>query len=130
MEPVTTTKIQVKVLDSGDPSQPTLVLQVTQMVDTYMLWIGAADSNSNIGNGENAVLNGNLCKDWACAMPPRAVCFGVSCAIRRKPRTKVPRTCQPGENSAATSLFRSSSADIALSMAQRLGNAGMQIAAK
>ncbi|KJA20703.1 hypothetical protein HYPSUDRAFT_42760 [Hypholoma sublateritium FD-334 SS-4] len=98
MEPATTTKIQVKVLDSGDPSQPTLVLQVTQMVDTYMLWIGAADSNSNIGNGENAVLNGSLCKDWACAMPPRA----------------------PGENSAATSLFRSSSSDIALSMAQRL----------
>ena len=130
MESVAATKVQIKILDSGDLSQPTLVLQVTQMVDTYMLWIGAADSNRNVGNGENAVLHGNLCKDWACAMPPRAVCFGVSCAIRRKPRTKVLRTCQPGENSAATSLFRSSSADIALSMAQRLGNAGMQIAAK
>ncbi|KAF9482169.1 hypothetical protein BDN70DRAFT_802087 [Pholiota conissans] len=94
----TTTRVQTKVLDSSDPSLPSLVLQVTQMVDTYMLWIGAADGNTNAGNGENAVLNGNLCKDWACAMPPRL----------------------PGGLSAATSLFRSANSDIALPMAQRL----------
>ncbi|KAH9485118.1 hypothetical protein JR316_0002025 [Psilocybe cubensis] len=93
-----TTKVQVKVLDTSDPSLPPLVLQITQMVDTYMLWIGAADSNTNIGNGTNAVLNGNLCKDWACAMPPRV----------------------SGAPSAATSLFRSSNSDVALPMAQRL----------
>lgn len=66
-------KNQVKVLQLSDPSSPPLVLQITQMVDTYMLWIGAVDNSANVGNGENAVLNGNLCKDWACAMPPSSV---------------------------------------------------------
>jgi len=65
-------KNQVKILDSSDPSLPSLALQVTQLVDTYMLWIGAVDTNVD-GAGEKAVLNGSLCKDWACAMPPRAV---------------------------------------------------------
>lgn len=78
MDSEPTTKVQLKVLESSDPSQPSLVLQITQMVDTYMLWIGAADSNNSIGNGETTVLKGNLCKDWACAMPPRAVCFHIS----------------------------------------------------
>jgi len=90
-------KTQVKILGSSDPSLPPLALQVTQMVETYMLWIGAVDTD--VGDvGEKAVLNGSLCKDWACAMPPRTT----------------------GTPSAATSLFRSSSSDIALSMAQRL----------
>ncbi|PPQ89723.1 hypothetical protein CVT25_014124 [Psilocybe cyanescens] len=98
MDPEFTTKVQVKLLDTNNPSLPPLVLQITHMVDTYMLWIGTADSNTNTGNGEKAVLNGNLCKDWACAMPPRV----------------------SGAPSAATSLFRSSSSDVALPMAQRL----------
>lgn len=68
-----TTKVVVKVLATSDPSLPSLVLQVTQMVDTYMLWVGTADRNTDIGNGEKAVLGGNLCRDWACAMPPRVV---------------------------------------------------------
>ncbi|KAF8973101.1 hypothetical protein BDZ97DRAFT_652432 [Flammula alnicola] len=93
-----TTKVQVKILGASDPSLPPLVLQITQMVDTYMLWIGAAESKTSFGNGEQAVLGGKLCKDWACAMPPRV----------------------SGGPSAATSLFRSSSSDVALPMAQRL----------
>jgi proteasome assembly chaperone 4 len=67
-------KSQVKILDSSDPSLPPLALQITQLVDTYMLWIGAVDTNVE-GAEEKAVLNGSLCKDWACAMPPRAVGF-------------------------------------------------------
>ncbi|KAF4620635.1 hypothetical protein D9613_000436 [Agrocybe pediades] len=94
----TTTKVLVKVIKPSDPSLPPLVLQITQMVDTYMLWIGAADGNANPVDGEKAVLNGNLCKDWACAMPPRTA----------------------GAPSSATSLFRASSSDVALPMAQRL----------
>ncbi|KDR75191.1 hypothetical protein GALMADRAFT_249151 [Galerina marginata CBS 339.88] len=96
-----TTKVQVKILPTNDPSLPPLVLQITQMVDTYMLWVGTADSDTrsdDIGAGERAVLTGNLCKDWACAMPPRV----------------------PGAPSSATPLFRASSSDVALSMAQRL----------
>jgi len=65
-------KSQVKILGSSDPSLPPLALQVTQMVDSYMLWIGAVEANVE-GAGEKAVLKGSLCKDWACAMPPRAV---------------------------------------------------------
>ncbi|KAF8160788.1 hypothetical protein B0H34DRAFT_672901 [Crassisporium funariophilum] len=92
-----TISVQVKQMDTRDLSMPPLVLQVTQMVDTYMLWIGIGDG-ANVTDGETTVLHGNLCKDWACAMPPKA----------------------PGGQSAATSLFRSSSSDVALSMAQRL----------
>ncbi|KAF8904455.1 hypothetical protein CPB84DRAFT_1814449 [Gymnopilus junonius] len=92
-----TTKVAVKVIATNDPSLPSLVLQVTQMVDTYMLWVGTAE-NTEIGNGEKVVLGGNLCRDWACAMPPRVA----------------------GAASAATSLFRTSASDVALPMAQRL----------
>ncbi|PPR05862.1 hypothetical protein CVT26_010142 [Gymnopilus dilepis] len=92
----TTTKVHVKVLTPSDPSLPPLVLQVTQMVDTYMLWVGTAENQTEIGNGERVVLGGNLCRDWACAMPPRVVGFH------------------------ATSLFRTSASDVALPMAQRL----------
>jgi proteasome assembly chaperone 4 len=64
--------VQLKRLEASDPSLPSLVLQVTQLVDTYMLWIGIADGDSDT---EKAVLRGHLCNDWACAMPPRVVCF-------------------------------------------------------
>jgi len=67
------TKVQVKVLNASKPTLPPLVLQITQMVDTYMLWIGVAGTNGNVEDGEKAVLHGSLCKDWACAMPPRTV---------------------------------------------------------
>jgi len=72
-----TTKVLVKVIKPSDASLRSLVLQITQMVDTYMLWIGAADSNTNPVDGEKTVLNGNLCKDWACAMPPKDVCLSI-----------------------------------------------------
>jgi len=61
-------KVEVKSVASGDPTLPPLVLQVTKMVGTYMLWVGV--STNKDGNGEQAILDGNLCKDWACAMPP------------------------------------------------------------
>ncbi|KAF8813818.1 hypothetical protein BYT27DRAFT_7220169 [Phlegmacium glaucopus] len=90
--------VQLKRLEPSDPSLPSLVLQITQLVDTYMLWIGIADGDIGVDDAEKAVLRGNLSNDWACAMPPRV----------------------PGTPPASTSLFRSSSSDIALSMAQRL----------
>ncbi|TFK44373.1 hypothetical protein BDQ12DRAFT_672867 [Crucibulum laeve] len=83
-------------LVSANHSLPSLALQVTKLVDSYMLWIGIAEGSPD--DAETSVFQGSLCKDWACAMPP-----------------KTPGTIPP-----ATSLFRSSSTDIALSMAQRL----------
>ncbi|KAL4266394.1 Proteasome assembly chaperone 3 [Pleurotus pulmonarius] len=69
-------------LPPSDPSLPALALQVTQLVDSY--------------------LQGNLSRDWACAMPPR---LGGSYSSDAVP---------------ATSLYRSSSSEVALPMAQRL----------
>ena len=70
--------VHLKRLQTSDPSLPSLVLQITQLVDTYMLWIGIADGDAGVGDTEKAVLHGHLCNDWACAMPPRAV--GLSLA--------------------------------------------------
>ena len=67
--------VQLKRLETSDPSLPSLVLQITQLVDTYMLWIGIADGDMGVGEAEKAVLRGNLCNDWACAMPTRVVGF-------------------------------------------------------
>ncbi|KAG8918548.1 hypothetical protein FRC01_001800 [Tulasnella sp. 417] len=129
------------------PSAPALVVQVTELVGSYMIWAGTCDeipgaeseqapwggsqqraADPGLASGgpssslladsaENAELmesrkvkgihpkvlavvrQGRLTKDWACAMPSL-------------------NTSIPG---AATSLYRSSESDAALSMAQRLG---------
>lgn len=67
--------VHLKRLEASDPSLPSLVLQITQLVDTYMLWIGIADGEIGASDTEKAVLHGHLCNDWACAMPPRVVGF-------------------------------------------------------
>ncbi|KAJ7594305.1 hypothetical protein C8J56DRAFT_926430 [Mycena floridula] len=51
-----------------------LKLQITQLVDQYMLWVGlGSESDDSLGS---------LCKDWACAMPgengPASALFGSS----------------------------------------------------
>jgi len=91
-------KTRVHVLPSSDPTLPPLVLHVIHLDDSFMLWAGSS-SSGNPDDAEKAVLNGNLCRDWACAMP-----------------TRTNYALPP----AATSLFRSSSSDVALSMARRL----------
>lgn len=63
-------KTQVKVFPSSDPTIPSLVLHVIHLVDSYMLWIGIS-SSSDPNDAQGAILNGSLCRDWACAMPPR-----------------------------------------------------------
>lgn len=64
--------VQTKILPSNDPMSPPLVLRVTKMVNTYMLWIGIASKNHEV-DGDRVASEGNLCKDWACAMPARTV---------------------------------------------------------
>ncbi|KAF6763113.1 hypothetical protein DFP72DRAFT_986861 [Ephemerocybe angulata] len=83
-------------LASSTPSLPGLVLQVTQLVDSYMLWVGISDGGPD--DIERVASQGSLCKDWAVAMPPRP----------------------PAKEASGTSLFRPASSDVALSMAQRL----------
>jgi proteasome assembly chaperone 4 len=62
-----------------------------------MIWIGTTTLSEQ--DVKFAPIQGSLCKDWACAMPPRF----------------------PGSPGPATSIFRSSASDYALAIAQRLG---------
>ncbi|KXN91028.1 hypothetical protein AN958_03095 [Leucoagaricus sp. SymC.cos] len=57
-------------LAPADPSMPGLVLEVTELVDSYMIWIGVAASAEK---AEEATVAGRLTRDWACAMPPKRV---------------------------------------------------------
>lgn len=59
-----------KYLPPGDPTMPGLALQITQLVDSYMIWVGVAESSEGV---ERASVEGKLCQDWACAMPPKRV---------------------------------------------------------
>ncbi|KZV74452.1 hypothetical protein PENSPDRAFT_626008 [Peniophora sp. CONT] len=72
---------------------PAIALQVTCLLNSYMIWAGATGDE----DAQTAVNAGRLVADWACAMPP----------------------ISDGDAS-ATPLFRSSNSDAALSMSQRL----------
>ncbi|KAG2153784.1 uncharacterized protein EDB93DRAFT_1223906 [Suillus bovinus] len=87
-----------KYVAPSHPSLPALALQITSLVGSYMIWVGA--TNQPPESVQNATRSGVLCRDWSCAMPgpPGHAGFGP-----------------------ATTLFRSSgSDDISFSMAQRL----------
>ncbi|KAF7792345.1 hypothetical protein EIP86_003381 [Pleurotus ostreatoroseus] len=91
--------VETKYIAPADSTLPALALQATHLVNSYMIWIGCTDVPEE--SVQLAPLRGSLAKDWACAMPPSS--------------DTVP--------AAATSLFvSSSSADLALAMAQRLGD--------
>ncbi|KAI0055153.1 hypothetical protein BV25DRAFT_1833367 [Artomyces pyxidatus] len=96
-KPPTAIRVETRYFPRNGPSLPALVLQATCLVDSYMLWIGATEEPEE--NARLVPLQGNLARDWACAMPP----------IKNLPV-------------AGTSLFRSSSSDVALAIAQRLAH--------
>ncbi|KAF8518768.1 hypothetical protein JB92DRAFT_2901589 [Gautieria morchelliformis] len=77
-------------------SSPALAFQVTSLVDSYMIWAGIMEGHAE--DVHNAASHGRLTQEWACAMP----------------------SLKASSPSPATSLFRTSSADVALPMAQRL----------
>ncbi|PBK91491.1 hypothetical protein ARMGADRAFT_1013906, partial [Armillaria gallica] len=83
--------VETKYVAPSDGSETGFVVQITKMVDSYMVWVGSTGK-------ENEVVQGRLCRDWAYAMPA----------------TKI------GGEPSGTSLFRSNNWDIALSMAQRM----------
>ncbi|KIY64442.1 hypothetical protein CYLTODRAFT_425200 [Cylindrobasidium torrendii FP15055 ss-10] len=70
-----------------------LSMQITALVDSYMIWVGSADATTEDSNPEE---NGRLCRDWAYAMP------------------------QPNKQPIGTTLFRTSASDAASSIAQRI----------
>ncbi|OCH92333.1 hypothetical protein OBBRIDRAFT_727043 [Obba rivulosa] len=91
-------RINVKTtyVPSAEPHLPPLAVRTTQLVDSYMVWVGTTDVPPE--EVDIAPSQGCLSKDWACAMPARD-------------------SMTPG---AATHLYRTPSSDAALSMAQRL----------
>jgi hypothetical protein len=68
-------------LAPAEPSMPGMVLEVIELVDSYMIWVGVAESPETV---ETASLLGRLCKDWAYAMPPREVRSQCMCWARLK----------------------------------------------
>ncbi|KAJ3473505.1 hypothetical protein NLI96_g12970 [Meripilus lineatus] len=89
--------VESKYIPPSQRSLPALALQITQLSGSYMVWIGTTTCTTE--TVDKAAMQGSLLRDWACAMPP-----GVN--------TSTP--------AAATCLYRASSSDIALPMAQRL----------
>jgi len=69
MVPMTVVSVETKYFPSSGASSPALVVQVTCLVDSYMLWIGVTEELEEESAGR-AILRGNLGKDWAVAMPP------------------------------------------------------------
>lgn len=65
---MTVISVKTKYFPSSRPSSPALVVQVTCLADSYMIWVGAtAEPEEKTGS---ATLQGHLGKDWVVAMPP------------------------------------------------------------
>ncbi|KAF8549229.1 hypothetical protein OG21DRAFT_1393525, partial [Imleria badia] len=89
--------VRTRYIPPAEAGLPALAVQITRLVDSYMVWVGVTEETAE--TVENAPRSGSLCKDWACAMPP------------------TPGSALAGP---ATTLYRTSSSDVAFSMAQRL----------
>lgn len=61
--------VETKYFPSSGASSPALALQVTCLVDSYMLWIGVTEEELE-EKASDAILQGHLGKDWAVSMPP------------------------------------------------------------
>jgi hypothetical protein len=117
---MTSISVETKYFPSSGASSPALALQVTCLVDSYMLWIGVTEEVEE--NASRAILQGHLGKDWAVSMPPWKV---------RNSRNEGIGWFQQGNFISAlrhqtlpatgSQLLRSSSSDMALSIAKRLG---------
>ena len=60
--------VETKYFPSSRPSSPALVVQVTCLAESYMIWVGATEGSEE--NAGCATLQGHLGKDWVVAMPP------------------------------------------------------------
>ncbi len=64
----TVISVETKYFPSTRPSSPALVVQVTCLADSYMVWVGVTEGLEE--NAGRATLKGHLGKDWVVAMPP------------------------------------------------------------
>jgi proteasome assembly chaperone 4 len=110
--------VETKYFPSSGASSPALALQVTCLVDSYMLWIGVTEELEE--NASRAILQGHLGKDWAVSMPPWRVRNSWNEEVRwlQQGNFALHHQTLPATGS---QLLRSSSSDVALSIAKRLG---------
>ncbi|KAF8331110.1 uncharacterized protein EI90DRAFT_3058588 [Cantharellus anzutake] len=84
------------------PASPCILLQVTELVESYIIWVGISDTPVTSSEPqdilEQRISQGCLATDWGCGVPP----------------------LKDGTFSISTPLFRSSSNDNSLSMSLRL----------
>jgi proteasome assembly chaperone 4 len=71
--------VETRFIPSADSSLPSLALQVSCLVDSYMIWIGTTECVPE--DVHKAASQGSLTRDWACAMPPVTVCLVQSLDI-------------------------------------------------
>lgn len=69
---------EIKYFPPTDEGTPALVMQITHLVNSYMFWVGVTEERAE--DAPRAVLQGNVCCDWACAMPPISVSDQDNCA--------------------------------------------------
>ena len=65
---MTVISVETKYFASSRPSSTALVVQVTCLADSYMVWVGVTKGAEE--NAGSATLQGHLGKDWVVAMPP------------------------------------------------------------
>ncbi|KAI0342167.1 hypothetical protein BDW22DRAFT_1429651 [Trametopsis cervina] len=99
-------RMHTKYIAPSERSMPALAMQITELVGSYMVWVGTTDVPAE--KVESAPSQGSLLRDWSCAMPP----------------------LNAATPPAATNLYRSSSSEISLSMAQRLGETSCRLLAR
>jgi hypothetical protein len=61
--------VDVRHVTPSDPALPALAVQVTKLVESYMLWVGVLEEGVGPDEVEKVPLQGSLARDWACAMP-------------------------------------------------------------
>ncbi|GJJ06325.1 hypothetical protein Clacol_000516 [Clathrus columnatus] len=94
MPPVIT--VSSHVAPPVDVYSPSIVFQITSLIDSYMIWVSAVQGLPE--NPSQVARDGRLSHDWACAMPP----------------------AKRHSSGSVTPLFATGDANLALSMAQRL----------
>ena len=64
-------QVHTKYIAPSEKTLPPLALQITQLVGSYMIWVGITEEPAE--KAEIAPSQGSLLRDWACAMPPTNV---------------------------------------------------------
>ncbi|KAI0768355.1 hypothetical protein BC629DRAFT_1442412 [Irpex lacteus] len=61
-------RVHTKYIPPSERTLPALALQITELVGSYMVWVGTTDEPAE--KVDIAPSQGSLLRDWACAMPP------------------------------------------------------------